>query len=335
MAMTGTFVLTFARDALAALAEATQLGTAALGLLFRYLTRPPRPGITRDELAAGYGVTLGALRRDNSELAEAGYLMQARRPIGKGRWQHLIIATSTPGELPAEHEAWTLLDASLAAEQANTSPSGADVVTCDDPPAPQVATRDQKRHIKPVNPFASDAETEPCRPLVSTTEELRDLARLPPLPAPEEQGDLWLTPAQVLGLAEQYPPRHLDLALGVLARAGLQWYLAPRVMALLIAGYDTGQLARTLAGVHEGDHPAACARWRLDRLLLTPDPEPNRTPASTTLAPPVWRAPSTTITLPPAPSSTTPTVDVDQELAEARAKFAEIRARAKIRASIR
>ncbi|WP_433382745.1 hypothetical protein [Streptosporangium sp. CA-115845] len=299
MAMTGTFVLSFARDAFTSLTDAVQLAPAALGLLFRYLTRPPRPGISRDELAADYGVTRDALRRTNTELIEAGLLLQDRRPIGKGEWQHLIVAAATPAELPSKREAWTLLDAALAADRVNTSPESADVATCTDVPAPQVATSPRNGHIEPVNPFAtSEQEHKPS--VVATVAELRALAQLPPLPAPKDQADLWLTPAQVLTLATQYPPRYGDLALGVLARSGLPFYLAPRVLALMLQGYDTGQLARTLAGVQEGKCPAAVARWRLDKLLL--DPAPNRTAAAVA----IWRAPSTTITAPPAPSSADP-----------------------------
>lgn len=291
MTLTGTFVLAFPRDPMAALARAAQIGTAALGLLFRYLTRPPVPGVGRTELAEAYGLTPGALRRDNAELAEAGFLLQARRPVGKGGWQHLIVVHEEPGQLPAERDAWALLDAALAAERANTSPESAHVATCDDAPEPQVATCDQKRHIEPVNPLSSvSSEHNPSPSIVGTVAELRSLSQLPPIPAPEEQGDLWLTPAQVLTLATKYPPRYADVALSLLSRQLLPFYLAPRVMALMIQGYDTGQLARTLTGVHEGEHPVAIARWRLDQLLLTPEPKQHVE----------WRAPSTTISASPA-----------------------------------
>lgn len=286
---TGTFVLAFTPhgDTVAALTEATQLPPGALGLLFRYLVSPPAPGTGREAVAAAYGLTLGALRRDNAVLAEAGYLMQARRPVGKGAWQHLIVATDTPGALPAEHEAWTLLDAALAAEQAttlpNTSRTAADVATCTDTEEPQAATRARNGRIEPVNPFPpADQEHKPS--VVATVADLKRLAQLPPLPAPKDQGELWLTPAQVITLAAQYPPRYADLALGVLARVGLPFYLAPRVMALMIQGYDTTQLGRTLADVGQGEHPAALARWRLDQLILAP--APNHV---------AWRAPSTVL----------------------------------------
>ncbi len=282
--LTGTFVLALTPgDTLSALAQAAQLGTAALGLLVRYLTRPPRPGIGRSDLAAAYKLSPGALRSDNRELADAGYLMQARRPVGKGLWQHLIVVTGTPGQLPAERDAWEQLDAALAAEQANTSADSAHVATCGNSADPQVATCDQKPHIEPVNPFPPrEDQLKPS--VVATVSELKDLARLPPLPAPKDQGDLWLTPGQVLSLTAHYPPRYGDLALGVLARLGLPFYLAPRVMALMINGYDTGQLARALRDVAHGEHPAALARWRLDQMLLAP--EPDHVP---------WQAPSTTI----------------------------------------
>ncbi|HZX37999.1 MAG TPA: hypothetical protein VFF37_06635 [Streptomyces sp.] len=294
MTLTGTFVLAFTPhgDTLQALTRAARLGTAALGLLFRYLTCPPQPGVVRADMAAGYGVSISALRRDNDLLAEAGYLMQARRPIGRGRWQHLIVATDTPGRLPAEHEAWVLLDASLAAEQANTSGNPAHVATCDDTENQQAATCAEIPHIEPVNPFPpADDHNKPS--VVATLADLKRLALLPPLKAPTDQGNLWLTPSAVVGLAAHYPPRYADLALGVLAKCGLPFYLAPSVMALMLTGYSTDQLTRTLEGVHEGDHPAALARYRLDQLILTPAPE--------TVA---WRAPSTTIPIsrPPAPA---------------------------------
>lgn len=287
MTVTGTFVLAFPRDPWDALARAEGLSTAALGLLFRYLTRPPLPGVSRADLAAAYGLSIGELRRDNALLAEAGYLMQARRPLGKGAWQHLIVIVDTPGALPAEHEAWTLLDASLAASQAgtspNTSPQSVDVATCGDATDVQVATCAENPRIEPVNPF-SPADQEPKPSVVATVAELKLLAKLPPLPAPKDQGELWLTPAQVITLAAQYPPRYADLALGVLARVNLPFYLAPRVMALMIQGYDTTQLGRTLADVGQGEHPAALARWRLDQLILAP--APNHV---------AWRAPSTVL----------------------------------------
>lgn len=287
--LTGTFVLAFASgDTLNALAQAAQLGTAALGLLLRYLTRPPRPGTARAELATSYGLSIGALRTLNDELAAAGFVLLARRCVGKGRWQHLIVVTDTPGTLPPEHEAWVLLDAALAAEQANTSADSADVVTCENSTEPQAATCAENPHIEPVNPFPQDADEDHKLSVVATVAELRRLAALPPLPAPTDQGDAWLTPKQVLGLMAKYPARYGDMALGMLARAGLPWYLAPRVMALMISGYDTAQLARVLQGVHDGDHPAALARWRLDRLLLEPEPEHV-----------AWRPPSTTLDEPP------------------------------------
>ncbi|WP_067171141.1 hypothetical protein [Microtetraspora niveoalba] len=291
--MTGTAVLAIPHgDVLTALTQAVQLGTAALGLLVRYLTCPPPPGIGREELAASYNLSVGELRQGNRQLAEAGYLMQARRPSGKS-WQHLIVVTDTPGRLPADHEAWVLLDAALAAEQATTSPEGAHVATSGNAAEDQVATSPEKSHIEPVNPFpAHDEDHKPS--VVATVAELRRLAQLPPLPAPKEQGDMWLTPGQVLALATRYPPRYGDMALGVLSRENLPFYLAPRVMALLMQGYDTRQLARTLQGVGEGDHPAALARWRLDQLLLAP--EPDHVP---------WRAPSTVLDGPPAPADLT------------------------------
>ncbi|MEU8279532.1 hypothetical protein ACFYOK_29550 [Microbispora bryophytorum] len=294
MTLTGTFVLAFTGDTLSALAHAAQLGTAALGLLLRYLTRPPRPGVARADLAAAYNLTIGALRAGNDELASAGFLLQARRCVGRGRWQHLIVVVDTPGQLPPEHEAWVLLDAALAAEQVNTSTDSADVVTCEDSTEPQAATCAGNPHIEPVNPFPLDAD-EDHKPVVATVAELRRLAALPPLPAPTDQGDAWLTPGQVLGLMAKYPARYGDMALGMLARAGLPWYLAPRVMALMISGYDTAQLARALQGVHDGDHPAALARWRLDRLLLEPEPKHV-----------AWRPPSTTLDeQPPDPAAAT------------------------------
>ncbi|MFF3671707.1 hypothetical protein [Microtetraspora malaysiensis] len=320
--MTGTVVLAIPRsgDVLTALAQAVQLGTAALGLLVRYLTCPPPPGTGREELAASYNLSPGALRQGNTALAEAGYLMQARRPIGKSRWQHLIVVTDEPGRLPAEHEAWILLDAALAAEQANTSPDRAHVATCDNTRQDQAATSAEKPHIEPVNPFppSDDEEHKPSPSVVATVAELRHLATLPPIPAPKEQGDLWLTPGQVLALAAHYPPRYADMALGVLARQGLPFYLAPRVLALMLRGYDTRQLARTLAGVGEGDHPAALARWRLDQLLLAP--EPDHVP---------WRAPSTTLDAPPAP--TDPTTRSGSGAAACRAIALRARAEAKHR----
>lgn len=288
MTLTGTFVLAFTGDTLTALAHAAQLGTAALGLLLRYLTRPPRPGVARADLAAAYNLSIGALRAGNDELAAAGFLLQARRCIGRGRWQHLIVVVDTPGTLPPEHEAWVLLDAALAAEQADTPTDPEDVATCDDSEEPQAATCAPEGHIEPVNPFPPAVDEDHKLSVVATVAELRRLAALPPLPAPTDQADAWLTPGQVLGLMAKYPARYGDLALGMLARAGLPWYLAPRVMALMISGYDTAQLTRALQGVHDGDHPAALARWRLDRLLLEPEPKHV-----------AWRPPSTTLHEPP------------------------------------
>ncbi|MEU8196363.1 hypothetical protein AB0C10_21505 [Microbispora amethystogenes] len=308
MTLTGTFVLAFTGDTLGALAQAAQLGTAALGLLLRYLTRPPRPGTARAELASTYGLSIGMLRQLNDELSAAGFLLQARRCVGRGRWQHLVVVVDTPGQLPPVHEAWVLLDAALAAEQANTSPDPADVPTCDDSAEPQAATCAEIPHIEPVNPFPSPADEDHKASVVATVGDLRRLAALPPLPAPTDQGDAWLTPAQVLGLMRQYPARYGDMALGVLARAGLPWYLAPRVMALMIAGYDTVQLGRALAGVQDGDHPAALARWRLDQLLLQPEPDHA-----------AWRAPSTTL---PAEPASDPATTIARGAAQARAAMA-------------
>ncbi|GAA5076571.1 hypothetical protein HNP84_007348 [Thermocatellispora tengchongensis] len=305
----GTFVLAFPHaDPVDALARATMLSTAALGLLLRYLACPPAPGIGRAELAALYGLSLHALRRDNRELAEAGYLREIRRSV-RGTWQHLLLVTDTPGSLPTAPQAWALLDASLAAAAATApadAPEAAPAAEADMPPqrahvptstaaaSPQVATSAENAHIKPVNPFSSssspsDQEREPGPSVVATLAGLRRLATLPPLPAPEELSDLWLTPAQVLGLAEHYPARHADQALGVLAHHGLGFYLAPRVMALMAAGYTPGQISRTLVGIEAADHPAAAARWRLDRLLLAPAPaevaQSWRPPAVATEAP--------------------------------------------------
>jgi hypothetical protein len=287
MTLTGTFVLayTHASDTLDALANAARLGTAALGLLLRYLTRPPAPGTGRGEVAAAYGLSLGQLRAGNDALTESGHLMQVRRAVGRGQWQHLIIVTDTPGTLPANHEAWVLLDAALAAEQANTCDEAAHVPTCGDTKNLQAATCDQNPHIEPVTPFSPDLpDHDPAEPatVVATVAGLTRLAQLPPLPAPKDQTDIWLTPTQVLTLINRYPPRYGDLALGFLARLNLPWYLAPRVLALMLNGYDTGQLARTLAGVHQASHPTAVARWRLDRMILEPTPDHT-----------AWRAPST------------------------------------------
>lgn len=328
MTLTGTCVLAYvhAGDALDALASAAHLSTAALGLLLRYLTRPPAPGTGRADIAAAYGLTLGQLRAGNTELATAGYLLQARRCIQRGQWQHLIVVTDTPGRLPDTCEAWLLLDAALAAEQAaghdlgdHTSPDSAHVATCGDTGQPQAGTCDQKAHIEPVNPFPSDP-TEPGTPtVVATLADLQRLAQLPPLPAPTDQTYLWLTPAQVLTLIGRYPPRYGELALRCLARQDLPWYLAPSVVALLIAGYDTGQLGRTLAGTELADHPAAVARWRLDQLLLAEPP-----------AHAAWRPPTTHV--PDQASPADPGAPgVRAELSAARAAMAD--ARARLRAS--
>ncbi|MEV0586349.1 hypothetical protein [Nonomuraea sp. NPDC050310] len=294
MTLTGTFVLayTHASDTLEALANAA-LGTAALGLLLRYLTRPPAPGACRESVAESYGVSIGQMRAGHAELAASGHLLQARRSVGQGRWQHLIVVTDTPERLPATHEAWVLLDASLAAEQAHISPETAHVTTCDNAEEPQVVTSAEKPHIEPVTPFSCDLDPSGVS-VVATVQELTRLAALPPLEAPtNELADIWLTPGQVLSLLRKFPARYGDLALGFLAKRSLPWYLAPRVVALLVAGYDTGQLGRALVGIEEGGHPVALARWRLDRLLLEPEPDQV-----------AWRPPSTFVpvqTTPPDP----------------------------------
>ncbi|MFD0468583.1 hypothetical protein ACFQ0B_09935 [Nonomuraea thailandensis] len=152
--------------------------------------------------------------------------------------------------------------------------------------------------------------------MVATVADLTRLAQLPPLPAPtNELAELWLSPGQVLSLLARYPARYGDLALAVLARAALPWYLAPRVVALLVAGYDTGQLGRTLAGVQEADCPAAVARWRLDRMLLADPPSHI-----------AWRPPSTYVPAPAQPAEPD-APGVRAELAAARAAMAEARAR--------
>ncbi|GAB1823545.1 hypothetical protein [Herbidospora sp. RD11066] len=291
MALTGTFVLAFQHDTIGAVVQAArELSAAAIGLLVRYLACPPAPGSSRGNVAANYQVSIGGLRAGNTELAEAGHLVQHRRAVGRS-WQHLILVTDQPGDLPAEHEAWALLDAALAAESAadptydpgDISPNPAHVATCDDAVEHQVTTCVEKAHIKPVNYFPSDP-TDHKPVAVRTVADLKALATLPPLPAPEEQSQFWLTPGQVLSLMSHYPPRYGELALTVLARAEAPWYLAPSVMALMIQGYSTAHLARALAGVHEAEHPAAVARWRLDQMLL--QPEPDHVP---------WAAPSTVI----------------------------------------
>lgn len=291
MTLTGTFVLayTHAADTLEALASAAHLGTAALGLLLRYLTRTPAPGAARADIAADYGLSPGQLRAGNDELAASGHLMQVRRSAGRGQWQHLIVVVDTPGKLPAGYEAWVLLDAALAAEQANTCPARAHVATCDDAAEAQAGTCGQNPHIEPVNPLPSDLDPARAGTVVATVADLKRLAQLPPLPAPKDQQDLWLTPGQVLALITRYPPRYGELALAVLHRLDLPWYLAPRVMALMTTGYDTGQLARALAGVHDADCPAAVARWRLDQMLLSPPVQHA-----------AWRPPSTYVPRQPA-----------------------------------
>ncbi|MEV0306463.1 hypothetical protein [Nonomuraea fuscirosea] len=291
MTLTGTCVLAarHANDSLEALASATYLSTAALGLLLRYLKRPPLPGTSRGEIAAAYGLTIGQLRAGNAELAEAGLLLQARRCVGRGQWQHLIVVVDTPGRLPAVREVWVLLDATLAAERAHICVDDAHVPTCDDFEEQEDGTPAPNGPIEPVNSFSSDELThDPARAgaVVSTVAGLRRLAQLPPLAAPTyERTDLWLTPAQVLALIDRYPAREGEVALGLLARAGLPWYLAPRVMGLLVFGYDRGQLTRTLHGVHEAVCPPAVARWRLDQLLLAEPPEHVAWRASSTGAP--------------------------------------------------
>ncbi len=163
-------------------------------------------------MAASYQVSIGQLRTGNTELAAAGHLMQARRPIGRSAWQHLILVTDRPGELPAEHEAWALLDAALAAETATDPahdpgdiyPESAHVATCGDATEHQVATCAGKPHIEPVNCFPSD-HTDHKPVVVRTVADLKALAALPPLPAPEEQRQFWLTPGQVLSLHEPLP----------------------------------------------------------------------------------------------------------------------------------
>ncbi|WP_066373929.1 hypothetical protein [Herbidospora mongoliensis] len=292
MALTGTFVLAFQHDTIGAVVQAARdLSAAAIGLLVRYLACPPAPGSSREDVAASYQVSRNGLRAGNTELANAGHLTQHRRSLARGKWQHLILVTDHPGDLPAEHEAWALLDAALAAEAAadpahdpgDISPESAHVATCGDAMEHQVTTCVEKAHIKPVNYFPSDpTDTTPV--VVRTVADLKALSALPPLPAPEEQSQFWLTPGQVLSLMSHYPPRYGELAMTVLARAEAPWYLAPSVMALMIQGYSTAHLARALAGVHEAEHPAAVARWRLDQMLLRP--EPDHVP---------WTAPSTVI----------------------------------------
>ncbi|GIH29070.1 hypothetical protein Aph01nite_73800 [Acrocarpospora phusangensis] len=286
LTLTGTFVLSF--GVLDIWHSAVQhVSNAAIGLLQKYLTRPPLPGVLREDMAAAYGLTMHALRRDNRILTAAGLLLQARRQVGKGLWQHLIVAVSEPARMVATHEAWALLDASLAASRAterDASPAAERLAPSEDAGSSQVTTYAAKRDIEPVNNSPARITGHSPATVLSTVGELRDLAKLPPLPAPRDQGDVWLTPGQVLSLMVHYPPRYGDLALGLLARAGLPWYLAPRIMALMIAGYSTDQLARTLASVHDGEHPASIARWRLDQLLLAP--EPDHAP---------WVAPSTVI----------------------------------------
>ncbi|MCK2214259.1 hypothetical protein MF672_010720 [Actinomadura sp. ATCC 31491] len=327
MTLTGTCVLAYlhAADALDALATAVGLSPAALGLLVRYLARPPAPGTARGDIAAAYGMSIGELRAGNRELAAAGHLLQVRRCVGAGAWQHLIVATDTPGTLPAPHEAWVLLDAALAAEQAarhpvddDTSPEDAHVVTCDDTETPQATTCDPQPRIEPVTPFSLDLDaSEPgaAATVVATVADLARLAQLPPLPAPKDQANLWLTPGQVLTLIGRYPPRYGELALRTLARRGLPWYLAPSVVALLIAGYDIGQLGRALAGVELADHPAAVARWRLDQLLLA-DPVEHA----------AWRSPSTYVP-DQAPPADPAAPSVREQLAAARAAMDAARAK--------
>lgn len=335
MTVTGTIVLayTHAGDILNALASAAHLSPTDLGLMVRYLTRPPAPGTARADIAASYGLTLGQLRAGNTALAEAGYLLQVRRCVGQGQWQHLIIVTDTPGRLPAPHEAWVLMDAALAAEKAaprtpgsaDMSSTSAHVTTCDDADEPQAATCDPEPPIKPVNPFPPDASPRDAgggATVVATLADLKRLAQLPPLPAPKDQAHLWLTPGQVLGLLDRYPPRYAELALRVLARLNLPWYLAPSVVALLLAGYDTGQLARHLAGVELADHPAAVARWRLDQLLLAEPP--NHV---------AWRPPSACVPE-QAPPSDAAAPGVRAELDQVRAKLAEVRAKARVRGAL-
>ncbi|MFD0468582.1 hypothetical protein ACFQ0B_09930 [Nonomuraea thailandensis] len=72
-----------------------------LGLLVCYLTRPPEPGTDRAEIAAAYGMSIGELRAGHRELAERGHLLQLRRCVGRGQWQHLIVVVDTPGSCPA------------------------------------------------------------------------------------------------------------------------------------------------------------------------------------------------------------------------------------------
>ncbi|WP_219512851.1 hypothetical protein [Nonomuraea ceibae] len=326
MTLTGTFVLAYmhATDLVDAIRAAVGLPPATLGLLMRYLTAPPEPGTDRAEIAAAYGLSVGQLRAGNNALAEHGHVLQVRRCLGRGQWQHLIVVVDTPGTLPRPHEAWVLLDAALAAEQAgqldvtgeHTSRESAHVPTCDDSDQPQVGTCVREPHIEPVNPFSSSAPSQTT--LVATVADLERLAALPPLPAPKDQGHLWLTPGQVLTLIGRYPRRYGELALRTLARLDLPWYLAPSVVALLIAGYDTGQLARALAGVELADHPAAAARWRLDRMLLEDD-QPQHT---------AWRPPSTYVPQ-QAPPSQEEAVDGDAAAAraQARAELQAIRAR--------
>jgi hypothetical protein len=320
LTLTGTCVLAYvhASDALDAFAQAIGLSPIGLGLLVRYLTRPPAPGTSRADIARAYGMSLGQLRAGNAELAQHGHLLQVRRSVGRS-WQHLIVVTDTPGTLPATPQAWLLLDAALAAHQASQrdldddmSSEDAHVATCDDADQPQAGTCDPEAPIKPVNPFSPDpADDAGARPtVVATLAELRRLAELPPLPAPTEQAHLWLTPGQVLTLIGRYPPKFGELALRVLARQGLPWYLAPAVVALLISGYDTGQISRHLAGTELADHPAAVARWRLDQLLLA-DP-PSHT---------AWRPPSTYVPA-PAPPADPAAPGVRAELAAARAAMA-------------
>ncbi|GAA3721109.1 hypothetical protein GCM10022224_103640 [Nonomuraea antimicrobica] len=287
MTLTRTCVLAYMHsDALEALAAATHLSPVSLGLLLRYLTRPPMPGVARADLAATYGLTLGQLRAANSELANAGHLLQVRRCVGRGQWQHLLVVVDTPDRLPPPHEAWVLLDAALAAKQATERPSdpdisseGAHVATCLNAENSQVGTSVREGPIEPVHhPFSSDlgaAEPSVSSAMVATVADLQRLAKLPPLPAPTEQAHFWLTPAQVLALIGCYPSRYGELALAFLARRSLPWYLTPSVIALLLYGYDSRQLGRVLAGVERADHPVAVARWRLEQLLLAKPPKHN------------------------------------------------------------
>ncbi|WP_155343291.1 hypothetical protein [Acrocarpospora pleiomorpha] len=305
--MTGTFVLSVGsfdiwHDAV------LHVRNAALSLLQKYLTRPPQPGSAREDIAAEYGLSRYALRRDNRMLAAAGLLRQLRRQVGKGLWQHLIVAVAEPALMPAPREAWDLLDASLASGQADARPDAAPAASSAEPESSQVTTPGEKRHIEPVN-NRPPGRTDHKPSVVRSVPELIGLSTLPPLPAPTdmvERGEdwRWRTPAQVLGLARTHGAANLERALALLARNDLPFYLADLVVALMGgADYGTDELHRVLAGVHEAEHPYAVARWRLMKLICMPrwqERQRERELAGR------WRAPSTTFVskAPPDPEAT-------------------------------